>query len=73
MLATTNRPSAIDSALLRPGRLDVQLYVPPPDLDGRLDVLRVHTSGMPLAPDVDLAAVAADTERFSGEIDYVVA
>ena len=51
---------------MRPGRLDVQLYVPPPDAEGRLEVLKVHTSGMPLAADVDLERLAADTERFSG-------
>ncbi len=51
---------------MRPGRLDVQLYVPPPDLQGRLEVLRVHTAGMPLAEDVDLAALAAGCEHFSG-------
>ncbi len=67
VLAATNRPGAIDSALMRPGRLDVQLYVPPPDLQGRLEVLKVHTSGMPLAEDVDLPGLAAHTERFSGE------
>ena len=67
VLAATNRPAAIDAALMRPGRLDVQLYVPPPDLAGRLEVLRVHTAGMPLAEDVDLAELAADTDRFSGE------
>ena len=66
VLAATNRPSCIDDALMRPGRLDVQLYVPPPDLEGRLEVLRVHTAGMPLADDVDLPALAADTDRFSG-------
>jgi SpoVK/Ycf46/Vps4 family AAA+-type ATPase len=66
VLAATNRPSAIDDALMRPGRLDVQLYVPPPDLEGRLEVLKVHTMGMPLADDVDLGGLAADTDRFSG-------
>jgi hypothetical protein len=66
VLAATNRPSAIDDALMRPGRLDVQLYVPPPDAAGRLEVLRVHTAGMPLSEDVDLEALAGDTENFSG-------
>lgn len=66
MLAATNRPSAIDAALMRPGRLEVQLYVPPPDGEGRLEVLKVHTARIPLAADVDLARLAADTEGFSG-------
>ena len=54
ILAATNRPDALDSALLRPGRMDVILYVPPPDAAGRLQTLHIHTQGMPLAPDVDL-------------------
>lgn len=66
LLAATNRPTALDAALLRPGRLDVLLYVPPPDRAGREAVLRLHAAGVPLAPDVDLAALAASTERFTG-------
>lgn len=54
MLGATNRPQAIDSALLRPGRFDVHLYVPPPDCLGRLEILHIHTRGMPLAGDVNL-------------------
>jgi SpoVK/Ycf46/Vps4 family AAA+-type ATPase len=52
---------------MRPGRLDVQLYCPPPDPPGRLAVLQVHSRGMPLAPDVDLAALAERAEHFTGE------
>ena len=66
VLAATNRPEAIDAALLRPGRFDLILYVPPPDREGRLEALRVHTRAMPLAPDADLAAVAAAAERYTG-------
>ncbi|KAK9843703.1 hypothetical protein WJX81_003048 [Elliptochloris bilobata] len=66
VLAATNRPAALDAALVRPGRLDLLLYVPPPDAPGRLATLRIHTRDMPLAPDVDLPALAADTERFTG-------
>jgi len=58
VLAATNRPAALDAALVRPGRLDLLLYVPPPDAAGRLATLRIHTRGMPLAPDVDLPALA---------------
>ena len=54
ILAATNRPGALDSALLRPGRLDLILYVPPPDVAGRLQTLLIHTREIPLAPDVDL-------------------
>lgn len=54
ILAATNRPGALDAALLRPGRLDLILYVPPPDVAGRLQTLQIHTKDMPLAEDVDL-------------------
>lgn len=54
LLAATNRPQEIDAALLRPGRFDVILYVPPPDEAGRLETLKIHTRGMPLAADADL-------------------
>jgi SpoVK/Ycf46/Vps4 family AAA+-type ATPase len=66
VLAATNRPGAVDAALLRPGRFDVVLFVPPPDAEGRAAALAVHASRMPLAPDVDLAAVAAAAERYTG-------
>jgi SpoVK/Ycf46/Vps4 family AAA+-type ATPase len=59
VLAATNRPHALDAALLRPGRLDAHVYVPPPDADGRAAALRVHTRGMPLAGGVDLGVVGA--------------
>lgn len=58
VLAATNRPQALDPALLRPGRLDLILYVPPPDVAGRLQTLEIHTREMPLAPDVDLQVPA---------------
>lgn len=66
VLAATNRPSSLDSALLRPGRFDVLLFVPPPDCQGRLQVLQLHTRGMPLADDVDLQALAECTDNFTG-------
>ena len=66
VLAATNRPNMIDSALLRPGRFDVILYVPPPDLCGRLQTLRIHSAKTPLAADVNLSAIAAVTDRFTG-------
>lgn len=65
-MGATNRPAAIDAALLRPGRFDAVLYVPPPDDVGRAEALRVHTRGMALAPDVDLAATAVATPLFTG-------
>ena len=66
IVAATNRPEAIDEALLRPGRIDRVIYVPPPDVEGRLQILRVHTRTSPLADDVDLEEFALNTELFSG-------
>uniref|UniRef100_A0A0D3G6Y7 AAA+ ATPase domain-containing protein n=1 Tax=Oryza barthii TaxID=65489 RepID=A0A0D3G6Y7_9ORYZ len=66
VLAATNRPNAIDAALLRPGRFDMVLYVPPPDAEGRYEILRIHTRKMPLGDDVDLWKVAERTELFTG-------
>lgn len=66
VLGATNRPASLDTALLRPGRLDVLLYVPPPDAAGRLEALHIHTRNMPLAADVDLQALAHSTHNFTG-------
>ncbi|XP_076885330.1 cell division control protein 48 homolog B-like [Bidens hawaiensis] len=66
VLAATNRPHAIDAALMPPGRFDLVLYVPPPDLEARYEILRVHTRGMKIDPDVDLKKIAQETERFTG-------
>jgi ATP-dependent 26S proteasome regulatory subunit len=54
VLGATNRPDRVDPALLRPGRFDRLLHVPPPDAAGRAAVLAVHTRAMPIGPDVDL-------------------
>ncbi len=66
VLAATNRPEVLDPALLRPGRFDRRVSVGAPDRDGRVDILRVHTRAVPLASDVDLAAVAAATPGMVG-------
>ena len=66
IVAATNRPDAIDEALLRPGRMDRIIYVPPPDLEARLQILKVHTRSSPLADDVDLEELSLSTELFSG-------
>ena len=66
VLAATNRPEILDPALLRPGRFDRRVGVSPPDLTGRLQILQVHVRHVPLAPDVDLAAVAASTPGMVG-------
>ena len=65
-IAATNRPDIVDPALLRPGRIDKLIYVPPPDRDARLEILRVHTRRMPLDIDVDLGRLADITEGYSG-------
>lgn len=61
LIAATNRPDILDPALLRPGRFDRQIAVDRPDMQGRLEVLKVHQKGKPMAPDVDLSAVARRT------------
>ncbi len=66
LIAATNRPDILDPALLRPGRFDRQIAVDRPDMQGRLEILKVHQKGKPVAPDVDLAAVARRTPGFTG-------
>jgi SpoVK/Ycf46/Vps4 family AAA+-type ATPase len=66
VLGATNHPWDVDPALRRPGRFDRVLLVTPPDEPARLQVLRVHLRDRPVAPDLDLAWVAARTEQFSG-------
>ncbi|MFC5907035.1 ATP-dependent zinc metalloprotease FtsH [Streptacidiphilus monticola] len=66
LIAATNRPDILDPALLRPGRFDRQIAVDRPDLQGRLEILKVHQKGKPVAPDVDLMAVARRTPGFTG-------
>ena len=66
VIGATNRPDILDPALLRPGRFDRIMLVPPPDEDARLKILEVHTRDMPLASDVDLRELAKKTEGFSG-------
>ncbi|MCL3861450.1 ATP-dependent zinc metalloprotease FtsH [Actinotalea sp. K2] len=66
LIAATNRPDILDPALLRPGRFDRQVAVDAPDLRGRTKILEVHSKGKPMAPDVDLHAVAKRTPGFTG-------
>jgi transitional endoplasmic reticulum ATPase len=65
VLGATNRPELVDPALLRPGRLERLVYVPPPDADARAAVLRSTARNTPLAEDVDLATVATDLAGYS--------
>jgi cell division protease FtsH len=66
VLAATNRADVLDPALLRPGRFDRRVAVQPPDRRGRAEILKVHTRGVPLAPDVDLSEIAAQTPGLVG-------
>ncbi|KAM6950192.1 ATPase family gene 2 protein homolog B [Lycodopsis pacificus] len=66
VVAATNRPDCLDSALLRPGRLDHIIYVPPPDQQARLCILKMCTKSMPVGADVCLEELAAKTELYSG-------
>jgi len=66
VLAATNRPDILDPALLRPGRFDRRVMLDNPDIRGRLEILKVHAKGKPLAKDVDFDAVAKQTTGFSG-------
>lgn len=66
VLAATNRPDVLDQALLRPGRFDRQVTVDPPDVQGRIKILAVHSRGKTLGSDVDFEKVARRTPGFSG-------
>jgi cell division protease FtsH len=66
VIGATNRPDVLDPALLRPGRFDRRVAVQPPDRAGREAILRVHTRGVPLAPEVDLGRIAATTPGMVG-------
>ncbi len=66
VIAATNRPDIIDPALLRPGRFDRLIYIPPPDKEARKEIFRIHTRKKPLAKDVDLDELAEKTEGYTG-------
>ncbi|MFN8511777.1 MAG: ATP-dependent zinc metalloprotease FtsH [Thermomicrobiales bacterium] len=66
ILAATNRADVLDPALLRPGRFDRRVTVQPPDRNGRAEILKVHTRGVPLARDIDLNEIAAETPGLVG-------
>jgi transitional endoplasmic reticulum ATPase len=66
VIAATNRPDIIDTALLRPGRFDRLLYVPSPDKESRIQIIKIHTKKKPLAADVDVGKLADLTDRYTG-------
>ena len=66
VIAATNRPDIIDVALLRPGRFDRLLYVPPPDRESRIEIIKIHTKKKPLAEDVKIEELADHTDGYTG-------
>ncbi len=74
VIAATNRPDLLDSALLRPGRIDSILYVPPPDVTARYKILQIHSRHMPLHEDVDMHTLASQVTHngLSTMIDRVL-
>jgi len=66
IIGITNRPDLLDSSLLRTGRLDLVLFVPPPDEKGRLEIIKILTAKMPLASDVKLQEIAVSTQNYTG-------
>lgn len=66
VIAATNRPDIIDPALLRPGRFDRLIYIPPPDKEARKEIFRIHTRKKPLAKDVSIDELAEKTDGYTG-------
>ena len=66
VIAATNRPDIIDPALLRPGRFDRLIYIPPPDKEARKEIFKIHTRKKPLAKDVNIDELAEKTEGYTG-------
>ena len=66
VIGITNRPDIIDNSLLRSGRLDLRIFVPPPDEKGRLNIIEILTENMPLSSDVNLKEIAVATQNYSG-------
>ncbi|NDB32750.1 MAG: AAA family ATPase [Thaumarchaeota archaeon] len=66
VLGATNRPDSVDPALRRPGRFDREIEVSVPNVDGRLEILQIHTRGMPIADEVELKRLAAELHGYTG-------
>jgi len=66
IIGATNRPDIIDTALMRPGRLDQLIYIPMPDYDSRLSILRATLRKSPVSREVDLPYLASQTDKFTG-------
>ena len=73
VIGATNAPWDVDPAFRRPGRFGEVLFVPPPDLRARVEILKLKLAGKPVAPDVDVAEIARATELSSGaDLDHLV-
>ena len=66
VLGATNRPDSVDPALRRPGRFDREMEISVPNADGRLEVMQIHTRGMPIADDVNLKSLAGELHGYTG-------
>jgi transitional endoplasmic reticulum ATPase len=66
VLGATNRPDSVDPALRRPGRFDREMEISVPNADGRLEVMQIHTRGMPIGDDVDLKSLASELHGYTG-------
>ncbi|KAJ3130131.1 hypothetical protein HK098_006190 [Nowakowskiella sp. JEL0407] len=66
VMAATNRPDLIDAALLRPGRFDRLIYIPPPDEEARIQIMKIHTRNMPLSESVNLESLAKEMHGYTG-------
>ena len=66
VVGISNRPDMIDGSVLRTGRLDLRIFIQPPDERGRLDIIKILTDSMPLASDVNLKEIAVATQNYSG-------
>ncbi|MDA4129819.1 MAG: CDC48 family AAA ATPase [Thaumarchaeota archaeon] len=66
LIGATNRPDLVDVSLLRPGRLELLIYVPPPDEEARAEILRILVQGMPLSPSISLKTIASQTKGYTG-------
>ena len=66
VIGITNRPDLIDNSMLRSGRLDLRIFVPPPDEKGRLSIIEILTENMPISSDVNLKEIALATQNYSG-------
>jgi transitional endoplasmic reticulum ATPase len=66
VIAATNRPDIVDPALIRPGRFDRLIYVPAPDIESRLEILKIYTKEMPLEKEIDFTHIQKNTKGYSG-------